>query len=41
MQRFVAAIAAPVARRTHRVIELLQLLGHTGSGRRGGSVPAS
>jgi hypothetical protein len=29
------AIAAPVARRTHRVIELLQLLGHTNGGRPG------
>jgi transposase len=29
------AIAAPVARRTHRVIELLQLLGHTAGGRPG------
>jgi hypothetical protein len=27
------AIAAPVARRTHRVIELLQLLGYTAGGR--------
>jgi transposase len=29
------ALAAPVARRTHRVIELLQLLGHTAGGRPG------
>jgi transposase len=29
------ALAAPVARRTHRVIELLQLLGHTARGRPG------